>query len=137
MVENLTGGAVDYRNNKAWQACDDLAVVVYQATEAYPDQERYGLVSQMRRAAVSAAANIVEGYGRATVKDLLRFLHQARGSLFEVEYFIHLSGRLGYLSGEKHKSLEEQQAQAARILQALINHWKRQLKTGRTQLDRP
>jgi len=53
------GVKVDYRNNKAWQACDDL-VAVYQATQIYPKHEQYGLVSQMRRAAVSAAANIAE-----------------------------------------------------------------------------
>jgi four helix bundle protein len=127
---------MDYRSNKAWQACDNLAVAVYRATEAYPGHERYGLVSQMRRAGVSAAANIAEGYGRATVKDLLRFLYQARGSLYEVEYFIHLSDRLGYLNGEKQASLSAKQAQAARLLQALINHWKNQLKSGRTRLDK-
>ena len=128
---------MDYRSNEAWQACDELAVVVYRATEAYPDHERYGLVSQMRRAAVSAAANIAEGYGRATVKDLLRFLYQARGSLYEVEYFIHLSDRLNYLDAEKQASLSAKQALAARILQGLINHWQRQLKAGRTRLDLP
>ena len=128
---------MDYRSNKAWKACDDLAVAVYRATEAYPNHERYGLVSQMRRAAVSAAANIAEGYGRATVKDLRRFLYQARGSLYEVEYFVHLSGRLGYLDTKRQTPLSEQQAQAARILQGLINHWNRQLKAGRVHLDAP
>ena len=127
---------MDYRNNKAWQTCDDLAVAVYQATETYPNHERYGLVSQMRRAAVSAAANVAEGYGRATIKDLLRFLYQARGSLYEVEYFIYLSGRLGYLAADKQENLASKQAQAARLLQALINHWAKQLKNGRARLDK-
>ena len=126
---------MDYRSNQAWQAADDLAVAVYGATEAYPDGERYGLVSQTRRAAVSAAANIAEGYGRATVKDMLHFLYQARGSLHETEYLIHLSGRLGYLGTESKASLTEQQAKAARTLQALIYHWEGRLKAGRTALD--
>ena len=128
---------MDYRTKRAWQACDDLAVEVYRVTKGYPGHERYGLVSQMRRAAVSAAANIAEGYGRATLKDLLRFLYQARGSLYEVEYFGHLSGRLGYLDDDARVALSACQAKAARTLHALIRHWATQLQSGRVSLDRP
>ena len=128
---------MDYRENRAWQACDNLAVAVYRATEGYPGHERYGLVSQMRRAAVSAAANVAEGYGRATVRDLLRFLYQARGSLYEVGYFLHLSTRLGYLGQEGRDALQARQGQAARMLQGLIRHWEAQSRSGRTRLDRP
>ena len=128
---------MDYRSSRAWQACDDLAVAVYRATEAYPDRERYGLVSQMRRAAVPAAANIAEGYGRATVKDLVHFMYQARGSLHEVGYFVHLSRRLGYLGEQVEAPLQEQQGLSARTLQGLIRHWETQLRSGRTRLDLP
>lgn len=128
---------MDYKSSDAWQACDDLAVAVYQATEEYPGHEQYGLISQMRRAAVSSAANVAEGYGRATVKDLLRFLYQARGSLYETEYFIHLSGRLGYLHKEEQASLSEKQAKAARLLQGLVHHWEKQRQAGRTHLAFP
>ncbi|MBN1138089.1 MAG: four helix bundle protein [Anaerolineae bacterium] len=128
---------MDYRSNRAWQGCDDLAVAVYRATETYPEGERYGLVSQMRRAAVSAAANVAEGYGRATLKDLLHFLYQARGSLHEVAYFVHLSARLGYLDAPRQAALSDAQAQAARALQSLIHHWETQLAAGRTKLDLP
>jgi four helix bundle protein len=96
---------MDYRSNKAWQRSDDLAVAVYRATGRFPREERYGLTKQMRNAAVSVAANIAEGYGRRTVRDLLHFLYQARGSLNEVEYFIHLSHRLGYLDDVERKRL--------------------------------
>lgn len=96
---------MDYRSNKAWQRCDDLAVAVYRATARFPREERFGLTKQMRDAAVSAAANIAEGYGRRTVRDLLHFLYQARGSLNEVEYFIHLSHRLGYLDDAERERL--------------------------------
>ena len=128
---------MDSRSSKAWQACDDLVVAVYRATEAYPDRERYGLVSQMRRAAVSAAANVAEGYGRSTVKDLVHFMYQARGSLHEVAYFVHLSRRLGYLSEQAEAPLRDQQGLSARTLQGLIRHWETQLRAGRTHLDIP
>ncbi len=118
---------MDYKTNKAWQRCDDLVMLVYEATLGFPREELYGLTSQIRRAAVSAATNIAEGSGKGSVKDYLRFLYQARGSLAEVEYYIHLAGRLGYLSKEKREILSEAQKEAGRALQGLINYWENKL----------
>ncbi len=87
----------NFRKLIAWQKADDLAVKIYEVTGRFPADERFGIISQVRRAGVSVAANIAEGCGRETVVDFRRFLHQARGSLYEVEYYIHLSGRLGYV----------------------------------------
>ena len=89
----------------AWQRADDLTVKIYQTTQTFPPQERYGLVSQMQRSAVSVAANIAEGSGRRTLADYIRFLFIAKGSLTEVEYYIHLAQRLSYLSSESHTEL--------------------------------
>ena len=75
----------------AWQKADDLTVKIYQTTQTFPPQERCGLVSQMQRSAVSVAANIAEGSGRRTLADYIRFLFIAKGSLTEVEYYIHLA----------------------------------------------
>lgn len=72
---------MDYRSNKAWQRCDDLAVAVYRATVSFPREERYGLTKQMRDAAVSAAANVAEGYGRRTVRDLAALQGEAARAL--------------------------------------------------------
>ena len=127
---------MDYRSNKAWQRCDDLVVAVYQATAHFPPQERFGLTKQMRDAATSTAANIAEGYGRRTVRDLLHFLYQARGSLYEVEYFIHLSHRLGYLNDADQENLAAMQGEGARALQGLIRYWERESASGRTKIDR-
>ncbi len=126
---------MDYRSNKAWQRCDDLAVAVYRATVRFPREERFGLTKQVRDAAVSAAANIAEGYGRRTVRDLLHFLYQARGSLNEVEYFIHLSHRLGYLDDAERERLAALQGEAARALQGLIRYWERESASGRAEID--
>lgn len=128
---------MDYRSNKAWQRCDDLAVAVYQATAHFPSDERFGLTRQVRDAAVSAAANIAEGYGRRTVRDLLHFLYQARGSLNEVEYYIHLSHRLSYLNDAERGRLAASQGEGARALQGLIHHWEGEAASGRTDIDRP
>ncbi len=121
---------MDYRKSKAWQRCDDLAVAVYEASRTFPKAERYDLTSQMRRAAVSIAANIAEGSGRATRRDYLRFLYQARGSLREVEYYIHLARRLGYLSEAAARTLQATSNEAGSTLHGLITYWEQHCEDG-------
>lgn len=128
---------VDYRSNKAWQRCDDLVVAVYRTTTRFPREERFDLTQQMQRAAVSAAANINEGYGRRTIRDLLHFLYQARGSLNEVEYYTHLSHRLSYLDDADRDRLAALQGEAARALRGLIRYWERESASGHTAIYRP
>ncbi len=118
----------DSRTSLAWQKLDDLAVVVYQVTKAFPAEERYGLVAQMRQAAVSAPANVAEGSGRESARDRLRFLYVARGSLAEVEYYLHLATRLGYLKGEQRDHAVELRREAGRTLHGLIEFWEAQAK---------
>src|SRR5437867_2666267 len=79
--------ARDFKKIKAWQKADDLAVNVYEITRTFPKEEIYGMTSQMRRAAISVAANIAEGSARNTVRDYLHFLNLAEASLIEVEYY--------------------------------------------------
>ncbi len=98
----------DYRKIRAWQEADDLTVAVYQQTKRFPKEELYGLTSQIRRAAYSVPSNIAEGSARGTNKDYLHFLHIARASLTEVQYFVHLSGRLDYLGEEDQLAVEAQ-----------------------------
>ena len=69
-----------------WQRTDDLAMKIYQTTKTFPPSERYRLISQMQRSAVSVATNIAEGSGRQTLADYIRFLYISKGSLTEVEY---------------------------------------------------
>jgi four helix bundle protein len=88
----------DYTKIEAWKLADDLTVAIYEKTRALPREERYGLTGQLRRAASSVPANIVEGSARESKKDYLHFLHIARGSLSEAQYFVHLAKRLGYLA---------------------------------------
>lgn len=83
-----------------------------------PDGERFGLTSQMRRAAVSVPSNIAEGFGRATRPDFLRFLRTARGSLFELQTQLHIAATLKMI--DPHISVHELLAETDRVLQGLI-----------------
>ncbi len=109
------------------QKLDDLAVAVYEATQSFPAEERHVLTAQLRRATVSAPANVAEGSGRESRRDYLRFLYIARGSLGEVEYYLHLGTRLGYLTKD-HEVLRLRE-EAGRTLQGLILYWEQRGKS--------
>jgi four helix bundle protein len=97
-----------------------LALAAYLATKGFPAEERFGLTSQIRRAAVSSAANLVEGCARTTEKDYVHFLTISLGSASETMYLLGLAQRLGYLSQPKCKLLESKYAELLRSLQNLI-----------------
>ncbi len=86
-----------FEDMKVWQEAQDLAVLVYTLTYKLPDDEKFGLMSQMRRASSSVSANIAEGFGRKSFRDSNNFYRIALGSLLETKNFIYLSGRLDYL----------------------------------------
>lgn len=115
--------AQNYRNLQAWQKAMDLVVAVYRCTEQLPQTERFGLTSQMRRAAVSVPSNIAEGKGRFSNKELVQFLLRARGSLLELDTQVILAYRLGYVSEIQFSELQRQSAEVGKILNGLINHF--------------
>lgn len=91
-----------------WQKAHGVVLEIYRATARFPDQERYGLVSQMRWAAVSIAANIVEGFRRHSAPDKSRFLNISQGSLEELKYYLLLAHDLKFLDSSRHaEQLEE------------------------------
>lgn len=110
----------DHRKLKAFELADRLVVEVYQTTSHFPRAELFGLTSQMRRAVVSVAANIVEGCARESLKEYVNFLNLAFGSLREVGYFIDLSHRLGFLSKDQATPLNARYEDCARTLTGLI-----------------
>jgi len=87
----------DYRKLKVWQKAHELALAVYEASARFPREEVYALTSQIRRAAASVPSNIVEGCGRGSNAELMRFLYIALGSANEVEYQLLLARDLGFL----------------------------------------
>ena len=110
----------DYRKIRAWAESDDLTVLIYRLTKTFPKEEMYGLTSQVRRAAYSVPSNIAEGSARGSKKEYLHFLYIARGSLSETQYFVHLATRLGYLSEEDARLLEDHVKSAFVRLHRLI-----------------
>lgn len=110
----------DYTKIEAWKFADDLAVAIYECTRSFPREELYGLTSQLRRAACSVPANVVEGAARASRRDYLHFLYIARASLNETHYFLHLAGRLGYLTATQGERLTGAANRAFACLHGLI-----------------
>ena len=89
----------------AWQKAHQFTLTVYNLTKAFPEEERFGLASQFRRAAVSIEANIAEGYKKLSKADKLRFLNISEGSLAECRNYVILSRDLNYISEEHYTSL--------------------------------
>jgi len=104
---------------KVWQRSHAFVLEIYGATKSYPGDERFGLVSQLRRAAVSVPANIAEGAKRETAPDYARFLNIAEGSLAETEYLLLLSRDLGYITTAVYEPFQREASEIARMLHAL------------------
>ncbi len=113
----------------AWKNAIDLAVVVYDVTERWPNSETYGLSSQVRRAAVSVPANIAEGQGRNGKKEFLRFLYISMGSLREVETLLVVARRVGLLDEAAFDKVAKSCLQARKPLRGLINHLEKGVTT--------
>ena len=109
----------------AWQRADDLFIAIHKLTARFPADERFALVSQMRRAAYSVPANIVEGMARRSLGDRLRFLNVAEASLAELAYCLHVSKRLGYLSSHEYDALESAALQVGAPLAGLVRRVKK------------
>ena len=114
-----------FRDLVAWQKSVALVTGVYQRTRVFPKEEMYGLVSQMRRAAVSIPSNVAEGFGRHSTNEYVRFLQISMGSLFELETQLEIAQNLGYLEPKQYEALEEDCREVERILSALIQGVKR------------
>jgi four helix bundle protein len=114
--------ARDFRSIKAWQHAYQLTLRIYRATDSFPQAERFGITSQVRRSAASVAANIAEGSSRSAKNDYLRFLEIALGSLRETECFLMLARDLSFLEKPACLELEAQADETARTLSGLISH---------------
>lgn len=117
-----------------WNAGMDLAVTVYQVTDSFPREERYGLINQVRRAVVSIPSNVAEGAGRQTKKEFINYLHMAQGSLSELDTHLELAKRLGYLAQDNWVIIDRRMERIDKMLSGLIRHQKRNIvKSGETK----
>lgn len=104
---------------KVWQRGHSLVLSVYRMTTGYPQIERYGLISQLRRAALSVPTNIAEGSKRLTGQEYARFLNIAEGSLAETEYLLMVSRDLGYITPAMASKAFDEIAELSRMLHGL------------------
>ena len=114
----------DHTKYKAFELADQLVIIIYEVTRGFPREEMYGLTSQMRRSAISIPSNIVEGCGRETEKEFLRFLEIAFSSLRELKYQVSISQRIGYFKDED--ALDFQIVETEKVLASLIKIIKRE-----------
>ncbi len=121
----MTEGVRSYRDLQVWKAAMDLTEAVYEATAHWPSDERFGLISQVRRAAVSVPSNIAEGAARRSTGEFVQFLGMARGSLAEVETQLILARRFGYTPESDTRALLSGADEISRMLVALIASLKR------------
>jgi four helix bundle protein len=112
-------GMMRFEKLKAWQCSHRLVLEVYRATEAWPPRELYGLTSQVRRAAVSVAANIAEGSGKRGAKEFGRYLDTALGSFSELTYLLRLSLDLHIMGSEDWEHVEPVRCEAGKLVWGL------------------
>jgi four helix bundle protein len=104
-----------YEGLKSWVACHDLVLAIYRHTSEWPSKEQYGLTSQAKRAAYSAAANIAEGSAKQGAREFRRFLNIAIGSISELTYILLLARDLGYVKPEVWGEIEAMRDHAGRL----------------------
>ena len=105
-----------FKNLQIWKRAVALATEIYKITSTFPDEEKYGLTSQLRRCAVSISSNIAEGAGRNTDKDFRHFLSMAYGSLCELETQIIIATNLGFISKAKSNEVRSELDELQKML---------------------
>ena len=111
---------MNWKDLKVWDKSHSLVKNIYRIVPSFPDEEKYGLISQIKRAAVSIPTNMVEGFARNTTKEYILFLFNSRGSLEELRYLGLLSFELGFLSDKDYKYIEGSCEDISKMLNALI-----------------
>ncbi len=116
-----------HRKLRAWQIGMEIAEDVYRITKTFPGEELYGLVSQMRRCAVSIPSNLAEGAARNSIREFINFLYISLGSVSELDTQLELSRRFGYISASDWSSLNQKLQEADRVIIGLIKAQKAKL----------
>ena len=119
----------DFKTLQVWHKAHDFALQIYRVTQDFPSEEKFGLVSQLRRSASSIPTNIAEGCGRNRDADFARFLDMAMGSASEAEYQVLLCRDLGYLAPEMHTDAQDELEEIKRMLIGLIHRIRPKLNT--------
>ncbi len=116
---SIEKNAYRHKQLRVWQKAMQLVFAVYKVTNRFPESEKFGLISQIRRSTVSIPSNIAEGHGRKSDKELIRFLNIARGSLYELDTQIEIARQLNYMSKKEFEVLSDLLDETSRILSGL------------------
>ena len=116
----MAGEEKSHRKLQVWQASTDFVTELYGELKSLPEYERYGLIGQLQRAAVSIPSNIAEGAARKNTRELLQFLYIARGSLSELDMQLEICLRVGYLGKDTHERLAIKLEAISKMLNGLI-----------------
>ncbi len=116
------GGVRTFKDLQVWKSSHELVLNIYKVSSTFPKDELYGLTSQMRRAVVSVAANITEGFSRRTDKDKIHFYNMSQSSLHEIKYYLILIQDLGYI--ESNTALQDSAESIGKMLYRLIESTK-------------
>jgi len=114
-----------FRDLVVWQRAIQLSLSIYKLTSSFPDSERYGLTNQLRRASVSVASNIAEGYGKLSRGEYLLFLGHARGSNFELQTQLVIANGLGFGNAPARQAAGDLSEEVSRMLVAIMNKLKK------------
>ncbi len=109
-----------FRDLSVWQRAYELTLELYRMSKKFPKEERYGITSQVQRAAISVPANIAEGYERNHRKEYLQFLFIAKGSLGELDTYLLLARDLEYMTSDEYNQIDSKRLETVKMLQGLI-----------------
>ena len=126
-----------YQDLEVWQKAMDFAVdVCHEVITLFPNEERWALASQLRRAVQSIPANIAEGYGRYNYQESIHFCYIARGSMAETKTHLLLAFRLGYIDDDVHQQYQSRLTELGKMIHGYINHLRKQ-KMGQAVNENP
>jgi four helix bundle protein len=129
-IQNSESRIRSFRDLKVWQNAMNLVTQVYELSDKFPAKEQYTLTSQLRRAAISVPSNIAEGSSKRSLREYIRFLNIAHGSLAEIETQLEIAVRLNYISADVILKLVPQVSEIGRMLNGLINSLENKLSNN-------
>lgn len=118
-----------WKELEVWKKAHNMVIGIYEIISQFPDTEKYALSDQLKRAAYSVPANIVEGHSRKSSREFIQFLYHARGSLEELRYFLLLTRDLNYITSERYGELESESLSSNKMLNSLISSVKSRLNS--------
>ena len=112
----------NYKKLEVWALAMEVVKEIYNLTKHYPIDERYGLISQTNRAAISIPSNIAEGMGRNYTKDTVQFLHVSRGSAYELETLLNVAMMINIIDDQTYKKINNKLESSIRLINGFINY---------------